>query len=214
MNHLLLSVALAVMSALETPATLNAPVSDTAIQAVAARALPSFLANIPASREALYGFGDRGQFARAKVGRPIPVWEAPVEADSPLVREDSSWRPQARGSWRVPVLVDGRARVFLTVESTATGLEAVDFGGAELAQEIATVEAQHPISRKALLRLDRLGCDILVFDPEGKGFAEGKYHPLRSAKSVFPGDSTIFQSRRNLGRAVRRHQAEIRRGER
>jgi len=134
--------------------------------------------------------------------------------DPGAARDDSLWSPRSRGVWRVPVLVDGRARVFLTVEATSSGLDAVDFGGADLAREIGELEPARRGSREALLRLDRLGCDILIVDRHGRGFAEGEFVPLRSARSRFASDSTVFRSRKALGRAVRRVQSEPGRGER
>lgn len=182
-------------------------VSDDSVLAVASRSLPSFLASIPVAQEARYGFAHRDEFARAVPGTPLPMLEDPGTTG-----DDSLWRPQARGLWRVPVLVDGRARAFLTVEATPSGLDAVDFGGADLAREIGELEPARRGPREALLRLDRLGCDILIVDRHGRGFAEGEFIPLRSARSRFASDSTVFRSRKALGREVRRLQSESGRG--
>lgn len=196
---------IAVLAALcGTESTSPAATIDDSVLSVAAASLPSFLASIPVAHEARYGFDHRGQFARARLGEPLPVLEGPRDAPG----EDSSWSPRALGRWRVPVLVDGRARAFLTVERSEHGLDAVDFGGTALAREIDDLEPPHRRSRKALLRLDRLGCDILVVDRQGRGFAEGQFLPLRSARERFASDTSAFHSRKALGRAIRRHQLE------
>jgi len=92
----------------------------------------------------------------------------------------------------------------VTVEVVDGSLQAVDFGGADLAKEIGGFEATHSVKRLALLRLDALRCDMLVVDRTGAGFDAAEYHPLRSAKGVFGADTASSRSRQALFDAVHR----------
>lgn len=178
--------------------------SRDSVRSVAKSALSAFLEMVPVGQEIRHGFPDRSAFARATVGDPIPVYGArPAIADSLPDATDSVWdRPVPTGVWRVPILLDGKARTFLTVESVGGTLQAVEIGGASLAQEIGALESSHPGKRKGLLRLDRLRSDVLMLDrPEGD-FSEGQYVALRSSRQSLSMDSLDKRSRRDMFRSI------------
>jgi len=199
---LLLGVAVVASAA---PA-LVAPRSDTEIREVAKASLAGYLEQIPAGQEPRFGFGDRQELLRAGIGVPVAVLGIRSSvADSAPAQNDSAWnRVVAQDRWRVPVTVNGRPKAFVTVEVVDGALQAVDFGGADLAREIDEFEATHTVKRRALLRLDALRCDMLVVDRTGAGFDAGEYHPLRSAKLVFGSDTASSRSRKDAFEAIHR----------
>jgi|GEM_PF-2455174 hypothetical protein len=171
--------------------------SDAQARVVAEASLSGYLDQIPAGQETRFGFGERQEMARATVGTPMPVLAlGPKVSDSLARATDSSWKLAVeQDRWRVPVVVDGKPRVFITVEAVGDFLQAVDFGGASLAQEITAIDSMHPGKRKALLRMDALRCDVLIVDRTGNGFEKGEYHALGSAKAVFGTEVTPSKTR-------------------
>lgn len=182
------------------------PRSDEEVAFVAKASLAGYLDQIPAGREPDFGFRNREDLLRAEVGVPISVLGVRASVgDSIPGKSDSGWnRIVLQDRWRVPVEVDGKPRVFVTVERLDGVLQAVDFGGASLAQEIGEFEGARSVKRKAMLRLDGLRCDVLVLDRTGSGFDEGEYRPLRSARNVFGSDTATNRSRKEMFETIHR----------
>jgi hypothetical protein len=168
--------------------------SDEAICAVARSSLTAFLEKIPVGHESRYGFLHRNEFGRATCGTPLRMYTDSMKTNA----DESSNRPVALNEWRVPVLVDGGLRSLLTVAMTDGVPEAVELGGAALAREVNEFEKKYHGIRRGLFRLYRLRCDFLMLDRTGKGFNEGEFHPLRSARLFFNAGSPSPRSRRDL----------------
>lgn len=171
--------------------------TDESVRTVARSSLADFLHKIPSGRESRYGFLQRDEFSRASLGTPLRVYT--VSPDSLSGDADNpSNHPVAVDQWRVPVLIDGKPRSLLTVAVVDGALKAVELGAAALAREFGEFDDTYPGMRRALFRLNQLQCDFIMLDRTGAGFAEGEYHPLRSARHVFSPNAPSPRLRREL----------------
>lgn len=184
---------------------------NDSIGMVAQRDLPGFLAKIPPGMEANYGFVDRAEFARAKVGRPMPVYNVPPVADEGAGGADTSAEhPIAVGTWRVPVVVGRDVRALITIEAQAGKLRAVDLGATSLAKEVDSFDKAHPGKHRGLLRLEKFRCDYMILGDSGTALENGEYHPLRSARMVFSEDSSTHYDRKRMFEHLRKRSREHR----
>lgn len=184
---------------------------NESIAVVAQRELPGFLAKIPAGMEANYGFTDRAEFARAKVGRPMPVYTVPPVADEGAGGSDTSAEhPIPAGTWRVPVMVGPDVRALLTVEAQDGKMRVVDLGASSLAKEVDAFDKAHPGKHRGLLRLEKFRCDYMMLGDSGAALENGEYHPLRSARMVFSDDSSSHRTRKELFDHMRKRSREHR----
>lgn len=152
------------------------PIYNTAKQK-----LPEMLSLVPLGKEKYYGFKNREEFKSATLGSPILVYtfsenffnEGELNVNESLV---------STGEWRVPVVVNGEFRAFLTVANYEGKWKVVDFGAAVLAKELGGFEKGNPDDNKVLLRCYQKKCDFLVLGDDSKSVFEGNIYPLYSAK--------------------------------
>ncbi len=143
----------------------------------------SFLDRIPVGMESRYGFKDRSEFQRTKIGTVYPMYT--IHPDDLRSGELGMKAVRALGSYRVMLMVDGSARALLTVEKVEGAWKAVDFGATKLAKELDRVhrglrvnEAGNPVV--GLVRLYQLKCDLLLLDA-GQSRSDLHLFPLESA---------------------------------
>jgi hypothetical protein len=95
--------------------------------------------------------------------------------------------------WRVPIVLDGRNKLFFTIQKNSVDYEIVDIGGVELAQEIQKIKIDN-VPVKYLIRLHRLHIDFV-----SKGFSsnldEEVIVPLQSAR-IFLSSNIVFSEKR------------------
>jgi hypothetical protein len=188
--------------------TAGGPVAEPSLESVAgpeakeavaaARAgLQRFLEAIPAESPESFGFADREEIDRARLGTPYRIWtsDAPASAIA------------ATGEWRFPVTVDGTSRALLTVSQVDGHSRAVDFGAASLARELGTLERRRSVvasTRRVLLRLTSLRADLAAFPTAGARVEDSEFEPLASARAVTGGPQTAVGPK-NLLSLVREH---------
>ncbi len=153
--------------------------AEVALRAARAQAA-DWLGRIPAGRERDFGFADRAELERAEPGAP---WRL-VTYDAAALRATAPGElpaPRLLGLWRVPLEVDGRARVLLTLERRQGALRAVAIGAAGLAADLDALERRHagPLAGRILLRIFPLRADFAMV---GDGLA----YPLASARAYLP----------------------------
>ena len=151
----------ALLAGLLSLASGNVPGAEDIRQA-AREALPAMLETIPPGRELGYGFTDRAEFRRATVGEPFRLCTLalpPPQPGGPV--EETVFQPL--NEWRIPVRVDGRSRLLLTVIPAGSGWEVVGLGGATLARELQAAEETLALGQsethRFLVRLFPLRCD-------------------------------------------------------
>ena len=156
--------------------------TEQSVTAAATRGYEDWLAKIPAGQEQQYGFEDRTEFARATLGRPIPM----LTIDPDTV--DVGGEIRDIRTYRVPVLVDGTHRVLLTVALRDGVHRIVGLGAAELAEELDEYSRNGVGTdsdvRIYILRVFQLRSDFLVVAPRESGAEEGDFYPMRSARAL------------------------------
>lgn len=122
---------------------------------------------IPKGEELLWGFNNRAEFALATIGRPYQMYTLNQKfySVSMLLEKENYITPN--GIWRVPVVVDGEYRTFLSVSEDNGVWRASGIGGAELAREIAIFEKSSIVKEDTesgiLLRVFKISSDFIVF---------------------------------------------------
>lgn len=160
-------------------------VSDEYILKAAGSCYRAFLDQIPSAQIADFGFNSKAEFNHVTLGKPIRMKtiNGNIGTDSPLKTGNNYL--VATNEWRVPLVVNGQYRVFLSVAgSDSMHLSCVDFGAAELALEISQTLASKSTSVDyAILRLYSLKCDMLIVESD---IVKTDYEliPLQSAAAV------------------------------
>jgi hypothetical protein len=155
--------------------------SNEIIQNIVKNQIEINLSKIPEGKENLFGFNSRNDFKNCKAGDPIRVVTL---VDDALVELNE---------WRVPIVLDGRNKLFFTIQKNSVDYEIVDIGGVELAQEIQKIKIDN-VPVKYLIRLHRLHIDFV-----SKGFSsnldEEVIVPLQSAR-IFLSSNIVFSEKR------------------
>lgn len=143
----------------------------------------AYLEKIPDGQESNYGFNSRDEFARVMTGKPyqIIILKKEFYTDMDLTGEDCL---QPLDEWRVPLMVDGENRAFLTVARVNGQLKTVGLGAAGLARELGEFEKEHPSgqSHGKILRVYKMTSDFLLL-PDEANPASSTLFPLQSAKN-------------------------------
>ena len=166
--------------------TIPTDANEASVQTAAMADLEAFLGKIPEGREIEYGFRNREEFRRAKLGTPVQVFTIHPESMREGIDPGRGYMVPLN-EWRVPVIVEGEYRTLLTVAIVNNALKTVELGGELLAKEMMKLGEKEPNGRKAMLRLYRLRCDFLVIDRDGSGMEHGEFYPFRSARLTFEG---------------------------
>lgn len=98
---------------------------------VAEEMLETFLQKIKDGDENKFGFNNRNEMLDATVGNtPYQMYVKCKTLDIPT------------NLWRIPVIVQSKTRAFITVDWTKNSWRAVDFGAAQLAEDLSTLDAK------------------------------------------------------------------------
>jgi hypothetical protein len=143
------------------------PAASTLIETVrrtAEEAYPSFVARLPRTQLAHYGFTSPNELQRITVESPIPVQtlNPPLtKTFTPLTHKDI--RPTQ--TWRVPLSVDETWRALLTVVRRGRAFSVVDLGASALAASLYRTSQSLPDDAvdAHLLRVYPLRKDYLGF---------------------------------------------------
>ena len=141
--------------------------ADREVVAIARTQGPAMLARIPAGLEAGYGFGSRAEFMRVVWGAPwrVRTWSPAVIRTANLAELPE---PQALSVWRVPAVVDGKARALVTVARVDGALRVVEVGAAGLAAELDALGLTASGHTHSLLRIFQLKADFALLGAERK----------------------------------------------
>jgi hypothetical protein len=149
---------------------LNAQSANELIKKILKNKTEINLSKIPLGNESLFGFDSRNDFKNCIVGEPIKV----------ITLSNNSWIEL--NEWRVPIVLNGKNKLFFTVQKNNTIFEVVDIGGVELAKEIQKTKINNkPI--KYLIRLYNLHIDFVSQDFPTNSDKNLKILPLQSAKN-------------------------------
>lgn len=161
---------------------MNAQESDEIIKNMVKNQIKINLSKIPANKENLFGFNSRNDFKNCKVGYPIRV----ITLSENILVE--------LNEWRVPIILDGRNKLFFTVQKNSSDFEVVDIGGVDLAQEIQEIKI-NTMPIKYLIRLFNLHIDFVSHDLLSN-LDEEIIIPLQSAKKFL--DTNLVYSEKNV----------------
>ena len=163
-------------------------IMDTIIKEVTERAksdLQFFLRQIPPGTENLYGFDDRTQFSIAEIGMPYELYTIqPLKLENPDKNIISNL--ESLNEWLVPVTINKRCVIFLTVIKTLYGYETVNLGWNGLAKELERYkDIINYAEKKIILRQYQLKSDFLIITDGSNSIASAGIYPLKSAKLAF-----------------------------
>lgn len=144
--------------------------------------LASSLAKIPAGQEKSFGFTSRDEFVNASVGKPYRVITFHKDFYNDEVTLDKNNSIVTQNEWRVPVTVNGKNRLLLTVTGIGDEYKVVDVGGAGLAKELEqkTIVGNNYF----LLRIYPLSADFVAVS-NSASLEQAQFIPLTSALSAF-----------------------------
>ncbi len=163
-------------------------ISDKDILMVAAKGLQGYLEKIPVNDIGAYGFKAPSEYRLIKLGKPIRMKTFNELADGKK-NAGSSTYIVSTNEWRVPLVVNGEYRAFLSVAGdNVHSLSCVDFGAAVLAKEIGNMISSQKIKNCAILRMYTLRCDMVILDSD-KIQADYELIPLQSALYLVSGNS-------------------------
>ena len=161
---------------------INAQESDEIIKNMVKNQIGINLSKIPVNKENSFGFNSRNDFKNCNVGEPIRV----ITLSNNILVE--------LNEWRVPIVLDGRNKLFFTVQKNNSDFEVVDIGGADLAKEIQEIKT-NTMPVKYLIRLFNLHIDF-VSHKLLSNIDEEMIIPLQSAKKFL--DSNLVYSEKDV----------------
>lgn len=182
MRKYLLIAAVVILSSFNTATTKD----YVAVVSAARSGAGKLISQIPAGSESQFGFTNRDEFNHILIGQPLHVVTLNMDFfSSPTLMQGATYITESN-EWRVPLEVDGKSRVLVTVNSKDGAYEASDLGGAGLAQELQTaVKAYGENGHCYLFRVYQLHADFLVTTQDDV-LAGAKYIPLTSAMMAIP----------------------------
>ncbi len=146
--------------------------------------LPGILEQIPVSHEKKYGFSNREEFKKVKLG--IPYQEFSLDEEVPT------------GYWRLPVTIDGENRALLRLKAVDGEWTFSGFGAARLARELGFFENNYTKSKPSWGRIVRdftMQCDYVQFEPKDLSRLGNLLHPMESAAKLMLRTSSAIDSR-------------------
>jgi len=122
-----------------------------------------YLEKIPLGLEEMFGFNDREDFNRVKIGIPYEVFTLKSDFfDDENIKRNKNYIIST-GHFRVPIIVDNEYRVLLTVSNLNKTYDIVKIGGKGLAKELAVFRKNHPsINTPNILRVFQLKGDFIL----------------------------------------------------
>lgn len=157
----------------------------------AERDLPRFIGGIAMGEEPTYGFLNREECQRIRLGRPYQLITIdPDIRNGRYTQRFSHFRPLP--VWRFPLICGGTIRSLFTVARVRGQWKGVALGAACLAKEINNLEtamtAEQLGKRRSFVRLFQMGMDfILISDSDHPDdLRAGTLIPLISARMLLP----------------------------
>ena len=163
------------------------------VLAAAEKGYAAYLEKIPADKESLYGFNNREEFSKIKLGKPYQLMTLSKEFFSdPTLKNKDYIVPS--GDWRIPVIIDKEYRALLTVSYFDGNWKVVGLGATSLARELEVFEKEHPSKNQygKILRVYQSVSDYMLLpsdDPKDMDLI-----PLKSAKNVLAENGQSFSS--------------------
>ena len=140
----------------------SAEAQDVLTAAVAG--INHFLEKIPQGEESFYGFQGRDEFSKVQPGNPYRIYTLNNEFYSTNNIENKNYITPT-DQWIVPLKVNEKYRVLLTIAKMDGAWKAVNFGAAMLATELYEFENKHPLNNKngMLLNVFEPLCDLVLY---------------------------------------------------
>jgi hypothetical protein len=137
------------------------------ILATAVVGYKNLLEKIPKGYEYQFGFRNRDEFARARIGKPYQLFSLSNEFITDTKVENKDYLVPSP-EWYVSIMVDNEFRVLITVSKIHGFWEVVGIGAAGLANELGEIDKNHPSINKwgIILRIHQLECDFLLMPQE------------------------------------------------
>jgi hypothetical protein len=164
MHKISLSLWIVVATVLVHPLFAQDP-SNARLQQVAHDGMYAYLDKIPVAQIREYGFNSSAEFSKITTGTPIRMKKI-----DPAFNSEHQIIPGRdyiinNNEWRVPLVVNGEYRAFISVIKDKSGaLRCVDFGASDLAREIGKISTDNKLQHLSILRLHSLNCDMLMLD--------------------------------------------------
>ena len=147
------------------------------ITQVAYEQLDEYLKKIPIGNEKMFGFNNREEFSKSKIGSPYEVFTLSSDFfDCRRLQRDSNYIVSTE-NWRVPILVDSKYKALLTVSKQDNKWIIVSIGAKGLANELDIFEQNHSyLSNRRILRVFHLKGDFILT-------SQNTIYPLLSASN-------------------------------
>jgi len=145
------------------------------ITTVANEELKSYLQKIPVGQEHMFGFNNRNEFSKSKIGVPYEVFTLTANFfDNEKIEKGQNYIIST-GNWRVPIVVGNEYKALLTVSKENNKWKVVKIGAKGLARELDKFEQNHSsISDLKILRVFQLKGDFILT-------SQNAIYPLTSA---------------------------------
>ncbi|MDA1009108.1 MAG: hypothetical protein O3C42_00980 [Bacteroidetes bacterium] len=145
------------------------------ITKVAKKELNNYLQKIPVGQENMFGFNNREEFSQAEIGDPYEIYTLNTEFfDAKNIISNKTYIVSTE-NWRVPIIVNNKYRVLLTISKVNNEWNVVEIGAKGLAEELDMFNKNHhTINELKILRVFQLKGDFIVT-------SENIIYPLASA---------------------------------
>ena len=145
------------------------------ITTVANEELKSYLQKIPVGQEHMFGFNNRNEFSKSKIGVPYEVFTLTANFfDNEKIEKGQNYIIST-GNWRAPIVVGNEYKALLTVSKENNKWKVVKIGAKGLARELDKFEQNHSsISDLKILRVFQLKVDFILT-------SQNAIYPLTSA---------------------------------
>jgi len=163
------------------------------VLAAAEKGYVAYLEKIPLDKELLYGFNNRDEFTKVKLGKPYQLMTLSEDFfTDPTLKQKDYVVPS--GEWRIPMIIDKEYRALLTVSNVDGNWKVVGLGATSLAKEMEVFEKKHPSKNQygRILRVYQSVSDYMLISSEDA--EDMDVIPLHSAKNSLAEDGMTFSS--------------------
>jgi hypothetical protein len=158
-----------------------AGLDDTGVLKAAEDEAGTFLGKIPDGYETYYGFKDRAEFSKIKLGVPLKVFTINPDSVDETGGASKKFLKDVN-EWRVPVTINNEYRALITVVKSDGKFKAVDFGGVVLAHRIGTITGSFSGYVNNIVRIYSIQSDYILADSAGVKGEEGLYIPVNQGQ--------------------------------
>jgi hypothetical protein len=159
--------------------------TDKLVMKAAEGQLPVFLARIKQGNEAEYGFRNEDDMEQCTIGQPYRELGFSEDFYNKDLEEDKDYIV-IRNEWHVPVMIQDKNRVLLTVKGTSGNYMVTSMGEVEVAKELQQRNKfADETENYYILRIPKLGADFFVHETNNS-FTEAEFIALTSARNAIP----------------------------